>query len=80
MSGINGAGLGLDSVFEGSLKNTTNLESKTQELLSKSDTTNLKDMLKLQQNLGKLTMSYGLTSGVLKSIKDTAMGIIQKMN
>ncbi|MBE8215109.1 MAG: hypothetical protein HAW62_02100 [Endozoicomonadaceae bacterium] len=80
MSSVNNSTFGLDAVFEGGLKNTTNLESKTQELLAQSDTTDLKDMLKIQQQLGKLTMSYGLTSGVLKSIKDTVMGIIQKIN
>lgn len=56
------------------------LEKKLQTSMENVDPTNLADMIKLQQEVNKLTMLYSVESSVLKSVKDTVQGIIQKIS
>ncbi len=60
--------------------NLSKLEKSMQEGLENLDPSNMADLLSFQQQMSKLTMMYGLQSGVIKSIKDTSQGIIQKIN
>lgn len=56
------------------------LESAMQTSLEDLDPSNMADLLAFQQQTSKLTMLYGLESGVIKAIKDTSQSIIQKIN
>ena len=44
------------------------------------DPSNMAEMIQFQQEINKLTMLYSVQSGVTKSVKDTVMSIIQKIN
>ncbi|WP_211824708.1 EscF/YscF/HrpA family type III secretion system needle major subunit [Kistimonas asteriae] len=55
-------------------------ESKLEKSMQDLDPSNLADMIKLQQDVNKLTMLYSVDSSVVKAVKDTAQGIIQKIN
>jgi type III secretion apparatus needle protein len=55
-------------------------ESKLETSMQDLDPSNLADMIKLQQDVNKLTMLYSVDSSVVKAVKDTAQGIIQKIN
>ena len=72
-------GLSMTNIFEKGIEKSSKLEQETQALFESSDSSDLGDMLKLQQQLGKVTMTYSLNSSVIKSLKDTIMGIIQKI-
>ena len=55
-------------------------EAKLEASMKKLDPSNLADMIKLQQDVNKLTMLYSVDSSVVKAVKDTAQGVIQKLN
>ena len=54
-------------------------EADVKARMENLDPTNMADMIAFQQEINKLTMMYSLESSVIKSIRDTGQGIIQKM-
>ena len=48
--------------------------------MTELDPSNLADMIRLQKDVNQLTMLYSVDSSVVKAVKDTAQGIIQKLN
>ncbi len=57
-----------------------NFESKLETNMKNMDPSNLAEMISFQQEVNKLTMLYSVQSSTIKAIKDTAQGIIQKIN
>lgn len=55
-------------------------EGKLKESMKDLDPSNLADMIRLQKDVNQLTMLYSVDSSVVKAVKDTAQGIIQKLN
>ena len=55
------------------------LEQGLQTDLANLDPSNMADLLTFQKKTNQLTMLYGVESSVIKAIKDTCQGIIQKM-
>jgi len=73
-------GLDFDSTTSKLSTKLTELETDMQASLETLDPSNMADLLAFQQKTSKLTMLYGVESGVIKAIKDTSQGMIQKMN
>ena len=55
-------------------------EGKLKESMKDLDPSNLADMIRLQKDVNQLTMLYSVDSSVVKAVKDTAQGIIQKLH
>ncbi len=55
-------------------------EKQVKTRMEDLDPSNMAELIQFQQEINKLTMLYSLESGVIKSIKDTGMSIIQKIN
>ena len=55
-------------------------EGKLRTSMKDLDPSNLADMIRLQKDVNQLTMLYSVDSSVVKAVKDTAQGIIQKLN
>ena len=55
-------------------------EKKLEANMKDMDPSNLAEMIEFQQEVNKLTMLYSIQSSTVKAIKDTAQGIIQKIN
>ena len=55
-------------------------EQALETSMQNMDPSNLGEMILFQQELNKLTMLYSVQSSTVKAIKDTAQGIIQKIN
>ncbi|MCK5894078.1 MAG: type III secretion system needle filament subunit SctF [Endozoicomonadaceae bacterium] len=72
--------ISFDTATERLSSKLDDLETKLQASMENVDPTNLAEMIKLQQEVNKLTMLYSLDSSVIKSVKDTAQGIIQKIS
>ena len=73
-------GINFDSTTNKLSSKLSELEKTMQENLENLDPSNMADLLAFQQQTSKLTMLYGLESGVIKAIKDTSQSIIQKIN
>ncbi len=58
----------------------TKFEKQVQDRMENLDPSNIADLISFQQEINKLTLMYSLQSGVVKSIKDTGMSIIQKIS
>ena len=65
------------------LTTLTNAATKSQadmESLTKTtDTSDMKGMLTLQQEMSKMSMLFGTLSAVISSLKQTGQSIVQKM-
>lgn len=75
-----GGGLNFDNSTSKLAEKSAQMEQDLQVLLSDADPSNMKDMLMIQQQLSKTTMTQTLQSSVIKSLKDTTQGIMQKIN
>lgn len=58
----------------------SDFEAKLEASMTELDPSNLADMVKLQKDVNELTMLYSISSSVMKAVKDTAQGVIQKLN
>ncbi|CAM3555648.1 type III secretion system needle filament subunit SctF [Parendozoicomonas haliclonae] len=72
--------LSFDSTTQRLNEKLNDFESTVKTRMDSLDPSNMADLIAFQQEMNKLTMMYSLESGVIKSIKDTAQGIIQKIN
>ena len=70
--------------FENTTERLNEKVSKYEDLVKNRmenlDPSNMAEMIQFQQEINKLTMLYSVQSGVTKSVKDTVMSIIQKIN
>ncbi|MCL6269004.1 EscF/YscF/HrpA family type III secretion system needle major subunit [Sansalvadorimonas sp. 2012CJ34-2] len=70
--------------FENTTDRLSEKVSKYEDLVKNRmenlDPSNMAEMIQFQQEINKLTMLYSVQSGVTKSVKDTVMSIIQKIN
>lgn len=73
-------GLDFDNSTSKLAEKTAQMEQDLQVLLQDADPSNMKDMLMIQQELSKTTMAQTLQSAIIKSLKDTTQGIMQKIN
>ena len=78
------AQLGGSLNFENTTKRLGERVSEFEDLVKNRmenlDPSNMAEMIQFQQEINKLTMLYSVQSGVTKSVKDTVMSIIQKIN
>lgn len=54
-------------------------QASVQNLTTTMDPNNMEDMLKLQQEMGRMQMLYGTLSAIISSVKQTGQSIVQKM-
>ena len=74
------SGISFDSATNNLGSKISDMESKLQANMTNLDSGNMSDLLLFQNQTSKFTLMYGLSSGLVKSIKDTAQGMLQKMN
>ena len=67
--------MNLDSLTNAAQSSQTNVEGMTATV----DTNDMAGMLKMQQEMGKMSMLFGTLSAVISSLKQTGQSIVQKM-
>ncbi len=67
--------MNLDSLTNAATSSQTNVEGLT----ATTDTSDMAGMLKLQQEMGKMSMLFGTLSAVISTLKQTGQSIVQKM-
>jgi len=80
MTTVNNTGLSFSEASGRLDDKLSEFEATLEASMDELDPSNLADMIKLQQDVNKLTMLYSVDSSLVKAVKDTAQGIIQKIN
>lgn len=65
--------------IDSGLSQAATMQSNVQNMTNGLDGKSMEDMIKLQQDMGKLQMLYGTISSVISNEKQVIQGIIQKM-
>lgn len=74
------AGISFNEATDRLSNKLSEFEGKLKTSMKDLDPSNLADMIRLQKDVNQLTMLYSVDSSVVKAVKDTAQGIIQKLN
>lgn len=74
------AGISFNEATDRLSNKLSEFECKLKTSMTELDPSNLADMIRLQKDVNQLTMLYSVDSSVVKAVKDTAQGIIQKLN
>ncbi|MCY4177886.1 MAG: hypothetical protein OXD32_05245 [Endozoicomonadaceae bacterium] len=77
--GGNSGGLDFNSTSK-LAERTAEMEKNLEALMDDIDPSNMRDILMLQQQLNKTQMAQTLNSTIIKTMKDTTQGAIQKIN
>ena len=85
MPNYNDAGSGTGGISFSTASDTlgskiSEMEAKLQANMTNMDPSNLSELLVFQNQTSKFTIMYGMSSGMVKAIKDTIQGMLQKIN